>query len=392
MKFHTGELSNILKKLDQAKFTGTVALSLESLDGKTENHVLSFCSGGITFAGDHLPAPLEFVEFLKQKLQLTLVDTSIRIAEKRLTNKDSVRELLAFLNRFGLFKWESIEPVILQYLVVYLEPLFAFAGDIQVKANNTFDLSYGEDPHGFGWEELQAEFDKRQNRWQSLQPLNPESIPMQDAQLWRADLPEAVQEHLKTWVNGSRSLAEIAAALKQDSLELAEIYDQWRRQGWLKLQSEIQETTTQNLVEQEVLSNAAPNAAESASSMLPIILSVDDSAIVQVSIKRAIGDRYTVLCAQNAIDALNILNAHNVELLLLDVTMPDVDGLELCRTIRNMPRFKNLPIIMLTAKDGLIDKVKGQFAGSTQYLAKPVDREKLLPVLEKYITRSEVAV
>jgi twitching motility two-component system response regulator PilG len=65
--------------------------------------------------------------------------------------------------------------------------------------------------------------------------------------------------------------------------------------------------------------------------------------------------------------------------------MPDIDGLELCRTIRAMTKFKQLPIIMLTAKDGIVDRVKGQFAGSTQYLAKPVDREKLLPVLEKYI-------
>jgi twitching motility two-component system response regulator PilG len=112
---------------------------------------------------------------------------------------------------------------------------------------------------------------------------------------------------------------------------------------------------------------------------------VDDSKIVQTMITRAISDVYDVWLANNAIDALNILQQQNVALLLLDVTMPDIDGLELCRTIRAMSQFKELPIIMLTAKDGIIDKFKGQFAGSTQYLTKPVDREKLLPVLEKYI-------
>jgi DNA-binding response OmpR family regulator len=44
--------------------------------------------------------------------------------------------------------------------------------------------------------------------------------------------------------------------------------------------------------------------------------------------------------------------------------------------------------VMVTAKDGLLDKMKGQFAGSTHYLNKPVDREKLLPVLEKYIVKA----
>jgi CheY-like chemotaxis protein len=122
-----------------------------------------------------------------------------------------------------------------------------------------------------------------------------------------------------------------------------------------------------------------------ASKKLPIVLSVDDSSIVQTMIKRAISDRYEVLLANSAVTALNMLNSHPVSLLLLDVTMPDIDGLELCRTIRNISKFRNLPIVMLTAKDGLLDKVKGQFAGTTHYLIKPVDREKLLPVLEKYI-------
>jgi DNA-binding response OmpR family regulator len=98
---------------------------------------------------------------------------------------------------------------------------------------------------------------------------------------------------------------------------------------------------------------------------------------------------YEVLCAKNAVEALGLLNTRKVELLLLDVTMPDIDGLEFCRTIRNISKFKDLPVIMLTAKDGFMDKMKGQFAGSTHYLTKPVDREKLLPVLEKYISVKE---
>ena len=118
---------------------------------------------------------------------------------------------------------------------------------------------------------------------------------------------------------------------------------------------------------------------------LPLILSVDDSQIVQITIKRMLSDRYEVMLCSNAIAALNILNTNQVDLLLLDVTMPDIDGLEFCETIREMPQFKKLPIIMVTAKDSIIDKFRGFVAGSNQYLYKPIEPEKLLEMISLYI-------
>lgn len=118
---------------------------------------------------------------------------------------------------------------------------------------------------------------------------------------------------------------------------------------------------------------------------LPIILSVDDSPVAQTMIKRNLGDRYNLLFANNAMDALNLLNRKQVELLLLDVTMPGIDGLEFCRTIRNIHKLRSLPIIMLTAKDGVFNKLKGQMAGSIHYLTKPIDWGNLIEVLNKYV-------
>ncbi|WP_281291183.1 response regulator [Hyella patelloides] len=114
---------------------------------------------------------------------------------------------------------------------------------------------------------------------------------------------------------------------------------------------------------------------------------MDDSPVVQAMLKRSLSDRYEVILANNGMDALKILNSNkkNIELILLDVTMPDIDGIELCRTIRRFKKFQTLPIIMLTAKDGMFDKVKGKFAGSTEYLTKPVDKEELLTIIGKYV-------
>lgn len=65
--------------------------------------------------------------------------------------------------------------------------------------------------------------------------------------------------------------------------------------------------------------------------------------------------------------------------------MPDIDGLEMCKTLRSIPKFRNLPIVMVTARDTLVDKMKGQIAGTNRYLTKPFDTEKLLAVIGEFL-------
>lgn len=114
---------------------------------------------------------------------------------------------------------------------------------------------------------------------------------------------------------------------------------------------------------------------------IPTILAVDDSTVMQELVKQALGQEYRVLVADNAVDALSMIYHERVSVLLLDVAMPGIDGLELCRTVRSIPQFQNLPIIMLTARDGAFDKVQGRLAGATEYLTKPFDAQKLSQVV-----------
>jgi len=120
-------------------------------------------------------------------------------------------------------------------------------------------------------------------------------------------------------------------------------------------------------------------------SQSPTILAVDDSPVMQDLVKRALASEYRVLVADNAVDALSIIYHDRVSLLLLDVTMPGIDGLELCRTVRNIPQFQELPIIMLTARDGMFDKVQGRLAGATEYLTKPFNSDLLCQVVKTFL-------
>lgn len=123
----------------------------------------------------------------------------------------------------------------------------------------------------------------------------------------------------------------------------------------------------------------------SSKSQGPTILAVDDSPVMQNLVKRALSSEYRVLVTDNAVDALSMIYHDRVSLLLLDVTMPGIDGLELCRTVRNIPQFEELPIIMLTARDGMFDKVQGRLAGATEYLTKPFESEQLCEVVKTFI-------
>jgi CheY-like chemotaxis protein len=388
MQVRAGELLSSLHQIQAEGFTGITEFSGITSDlaspGQSQSTALKFLlvfqAGALTFAGSKILSPLEFAQWLRHKMQLAHMESTLQVVTTRVKNPDSVRELVEFITRFGLIKWDDLEALMQKEAAILFEQVLPYSGVFKHRNNSSFDLSYGDDHHGLDLAKVQQTIEKRQQVWRSLAP----EIDLNTRPVSRSEnidsVPATVLPHLNRWLTGQFKLSEIARACREDPLQLAQAYLSWSQQGWLHLDNGQVSPPTQQL---EIV-----NPTPAASISRPIILSVDDSKIVQTMISRAIGDLYNVQLANNAIDALNILHSQKVAVLLLDVTMPDMDGLELCRTIRALPQFRQLPIIMLTAKDGLIDKVKGQFAGATQYLAKPVDREKLLPVLAKYIPQT----
>ena len=185
-----------------------------------------------------------------------------------------------------------------------------------------------------------------------------------------------VREHLKIYVDGSRSLFEIATKMRKDPLKVANSYANWGNAGAVSFDDSPADSN-----------QAVAIASETSNVYLPTVLSVDDSQIVQLSIKRTLTGHYNILFASQAAEALKTLNRNRVDLILLDLTMPDVDGLDFCRIIRQIPQFRDLPIVMVTARDGFFDKMKGQIAGTNGYITKPFTPEELLEVVNKYIKK-----
>jgi len=372
-KYQAGQLSNLLGDLQGERASGSVYINI-TVDSaqRPRSYVLVIKNGEIVYGGLKIPdSNQEFAKMLGIKFGYSWAEAAIRYTARKLNNPSSFRELLERIVGIKVFKWEEIEAAIQAQVVQVLEQTLDKPGELRLESILPFDLSYGEDGHYLDWSKLSQDIKKRQEEWVALTPFvsSINAIPRLFPSRLQAVSDPKVQQHLQEWVDGVRSLLDIAEEIGEDPLKLAQSYRTWVISDWVTFGEDI--TKYQCVSENQ--------------KQLPIVLSVDDSVIVQTMIKRALCDRYQVLLASNAVDALKLINTNSISLLLLDVTMPDIDGLEFCRTVRSIEKLKQLPVIMITARDKFSDKLRGQIAGATYYLIKPVEPKLLIETVDKYV-------
>lgn len=118
----------------------------------------------------------------------------------------------------------------------------------------------------------------------------------------------------------------------------------------------------------------------------PVVLVVDDSPtirkIVEITLKR---QGVQVVSAPSGVIALAAIANTPPQLILLDIMLPKVNGYQICQIIRRNPEYKHIPVVMLSGKDGVFDKVRGKLVGATEYITKPFEPRDLLRVVRKYV-------
>ena len=384
LNFSSQQLFTALKELEKSSFGGSAKLTIEtSSTSKIVARTLVLRNGRLVYSYSQSISPQELAQKIGKHFNISIISTAIKTAETKIANPDSFQELFEFLNRMKVITNEQLENFLYQELMLSLEQYIDCAGEFITNSSSDFDLVCSNYPNGWSISDLQIKIQERQQYWKKLGSFginSSEAIP----KLMSPDIQKissvAAQKHCQEWIDGQRSIREIANEIHHDPLKLAKNYFNWTRQKWIYFGETAPglEPKTQQ---------AKSSESKPVSKNLPTVLSVDDSPVVQTILKRALNDSYNVILAGNGMEALKILNsqANDIKLILLDVTMPDIDGIELCRTIRRFKKFQDLPIIMLTAKDGMFDKVKGKFAGSTEYLTKPINRETLLNTITKYV-------
>lgn len=116
------------------------------------------------------------------------------------------------------------------------------------------------------------------------------------------------------------------------------------------------------------------------------IACIDDSPTVLRAINEFLDDKiFSVLMIDDPVKALMQVIRNKPDLILLDVTMPSLDGYELCSLLRRHPDFKDVPIIMVTSNTGFIDRAKAKLVRASGYLTKPFGQSDLLKIIFKYL-------
>ncbi|MDJ0572036.1 MAG: response regulator [Pleurocapsa sp. MO_192.B19] len=116
------------------------------------------------------------------------------------------------------------------------------------------------------------------------------------------------------------------------------------------------------------------------------IVCIDDSPTILQEIQRFLDQKkFKVTAINDPVQAVSVIFKINPDLILLDITMPRINGYKLCSLLRGSDNCNQTPIIMVTGNTGLIDKARAKIAGATDYFTKPFSQQQLMQVIEKYL-------
>jgi twitching motility two-component system response regulator PilG len=219
---------------------------------------------------------------------------------------------------------------------------------------------------------------KQLQEWKQLYPhiQSPEQLPvLADVGRLSASLPEATVNKLQNWADGQKSLRQLSRYLNRDILTVAKAIYPYVQQGWLQL---VYSNTSK--------SNTQTQNYEQVDKSKGRIVCIEDAIAICETIESILKlNGYEAVSISNPLEALSLVFQLKPDLILCDIAMPELDGYEICSMLRHSTIFRFVPIIMLTGKDGFIDRVRASMVGATDYLTKPFTGKELLMLVEQYL-------
>ena len=140
-------------------------------------------------------------------------------------------------------------------------------------------------------------------------------------------------------------------------------------------------------------SNPVPSASRASDDALSrtagiTVLLVDDSSTIRRSARACLeSEGYTVITAVDGFDALAKVVEHRPSLVFADIMMPRLDGYQTCALIKNNADYRDIPVIMLSSRDGLFDKARARVVGSDDHLSKPFTAQTLADAVRRHTGR-----
>ena len=200
--------------------------------------------------------------------------------------------------------------------------------------------------------------------------------------------------HIVEAIDGNRSLRSLAVNNRQSVLNFTSTILPLLRAGFISL-SPQPKSRVSNPNNAEVRKQSSRQFSEPINTFLspnisvkqsPLIACIDDSILIYQSLEKIITEHgYRSYGIQDPLKIMPSLIRNKPDFIFLDLLMPITNGYEICEQIRKTPSLKHIPVIILTGKDGLIDRMRSKMVGATGFLSKPVNSELVLKMIGKYL-------
>lgn len=198
--------------------------------------------------------------------------------------------------------------------------------------------------------------------------------------------PRAYQ-NLAQRINGSRTLRELASAMEQDESKVARSLANYIQKGWIDL-VEIGDIDRPipKVEPVETTAPPVPRQKRQKRDRVPLVACVDDSPQTCELMREIVeGAGYRFVAVTDSVQVLPVLLERKPDLIFLDLIMPVANGYEICSQLRRVEQFAQTPITILTSKDGVVDRMRAKMVKASNFLSKPIESEKVLAIVRKYL-------
>ena len=186
------------------------------------------------------------------------------------------------------------------------------------------------------------------------------------------------------------SFRQLALILNQDELKIAQLLHPSIKSGQIVVKPPQSPFNLLPLISAE--DSATPSVSSINQGAKFKVACIDDSPTILDEMQRFLSNEdYEITRIEDPLKAAPILLRFKPDLILMDISMPNINGYKLCNFFRASASLKQVPIIMVSGRTGFIDKTRAKMVGATDYLTKPFSQTELLSVVNKYLAKAKVS-
>jgi len=390
----TTTLADNLLNASKKQFTGKL-----NVGGKAQQWSFFFCMGRVVWATGGIHCNRRFYRLWHQFCP-GVSQTGIKLREEDFVACYNYQIMAVLSIRKKLTSQQKSDMV--------LETLREVIFDI-FQVEKTEDLSYSYDAKGaidtsltlmsavVRAEQVLPLVELLWSDWQKsgLAAYSPNLVPVLKnlEDLKKVTSPKAYQTLIKA-IDGKKTFRDLAVLIKQDLRKLTLYLIPYARKGIMDIK------WLPDSKQPDLARGVPPSSSSQTARSIPqekavnyrvkaTIVCVDDRPQVCQQMQQILEEAgYKFIGIQDSIKALPTLIETKPDLIFLDLIMPVANGYEICTQIRRVSWFKETPVIILTSNDGILDRVRAKMVGCSDFMAKPVNAEKVLAAVKKHLEPS----